>query len=409
MKKDITIKGPASIVLISDTADENSELCEALRLNPSFDFEQCATPLAELNGHASDLAAAHDLVIFQSSRMDESDINAIEEIRRKTAGKAVILALSDENMTLAQVQRLRNSGVDDVFAESIPARQLEGKIMGWLERPGGALDTSDSGPRAAGSLISVAQARGGIGATMLAVNLAEQLLGGSGWRRKTPERKVALVDLDLQYGAVGSFLDVRPNEALYQLAMDGTDPDSTFLSQSLVKLETGLSVLAAPSRIAPLEALSQGQIGRLLDTLRAEFDHVVVDLPRALVEWIAPVLEQSDLMLLVTDTSVPSINQARRLIDFYTEDHLKLPVEMVVNFEKKPLIKARHHAEAEKVLERPLRHWLPYQPKVAREALDRGVPISRVAGRSALAKSIQKLSLFARQAGTKHLSVQRSA
>ncbi len=88
---------------------------------------------------------------------------------------------------------------------------------------------------------------------------------------------------------------------------------------------------------------------------------------------------------------MPSIRQARRLIDFYTEENLDLNVEIVINNEKKPVIKARHHIEASRILERPFVHWLPEDPKAAREATDRGQPLSMAAKRSALAKSIIKL------------------
>ena len=60
--------------------------------------------------------------------------------------------------------------------------------------------------------------------------------------------------------------------------------------------------------------------GVLLDTLRGQFDYIVVDLPRALVEWMAPVVARASRLALVTDTSVPCIRQAKRLIEFLHED-----------------------------------------------------------------------------------------
>ena len=98
------------------------------------------------------------------------------------------------------------------------------------------------------------------------------------------------------------------------------------------------------------------------------------------------------LPLMVSDTSVPSIRQARRLIDTFAEEAMTLPIEMVVNFEKRPMVLRSHHKAAAKVLKRPLSHWLPSDPKTAREAIDRGVPVSQVAGRAGLTKGIQRLA-----------------
>lgn len=398
---------PSSIVLISGGVPETASLSEALRVNPAFDFEEHKSTLQGLNGKAIKLAADHDLIIFRTGTADANDLEALGQIQQNAKKKPLILALSDEKMTLAQVQKLRDAGVDDVFAESISPQDLEKNISRLLKKDAHS-GTQTVHPNARmGQVVCVAQSRGGIGATMLAVNLADQLLHRKGrWKQKAT-KSVALLDLNLQFGSVGDFLDVGPNEVLYQLAMEGGEPDSTFVSQSMTRMESGLSVLAAPSQIAPLESLNKKQIEKLIETMRQDFDYVVIDLPHALVDWLEPVLVQSDLMLLVTDTAVPSVHQAKRLINFFSEVNPKLAIEIVVNFENKPLFKARHHAEAERVLERPLRHWLPYQSKVAKEALDRGVPLSQVSSGSAICKSIKRMAHKTFEAAATPLNAQQ--
>jgi pilus assembly protein CpaE len=122
-------------------------------------------------------------------------------------------------------------------------------------------------------------------------------------------------------------------------------------------------------------------MGALIDTLAKDFDYVVVDLPRSLVLWVAAVLERTDRLLLLSDCTVPSIRQARRLLDLYLENNPSLQVEVVMSQEHKPLIRGSHHVEAQKLLERSFKHWLPFDPRAARKAADRGVPLS-VAGSS---------------------------
>lgn len=243
-----------------------------------------------------------------------------------------------------------------------------------------------------GQVIAVARSRGGIGATMLAVNLAHQLATIGSTRKSGPARRVALVDLDLQFGMVAGFLDLEPSPALYDMARDGGIPDDTFLDQSLQSTPDGLDVLCAPSAFAPLDALRPDQLRGLIEALQARYDYVVVDLPHALVDWVSPVLAHAGLMYLVTDLSVPSLQQARRLIDAYAEDNLALEIEIVVNHEARPLLPHRHHQEAARALERELRHWLPDDRRAAKEAADRGLPLGRVARHSSLAKAVGKLA-----------------
>ncbi|WP_172677021.1 hypothetical protein, partial [Aestuariivita boseongensis] len=68
---------------------------------------------------------------------------------------------------------------------------------------------------------------------------------------------------------------------------------------------------------------------------------------------------------------------------------LEPPIEIVVNHESKPLFRSKHHVEAEKSLGHELRHWLPFDPRHARNALDRGQLLSQAAGRSPLWKAIR--------------------
>jgi pilus assembly protein CpaE len=105
-----------------------------------------------------------------------------------------------------------------------------------------------------------------------------------------------------------------------------------------------------------------------------------------------PIIEHADQALMVTDCAVPSIRQARRLIDFFSETNPALKIEVVVNHEAKPVLLRRHQAAAEKVLDRKFRHWVPDDPPAAREALDRGVPLSETSPRSRLSKAIARLA-----------------
>lgn len=383
----MTLQKP-SIAVIAPQDASSGVVVDLLQKMPGFKVDRLDGTLAGINGTALKLAGSHDMIIFRTGADGEADLDAVQAITSQPNRKAKVLALCDAGTTLADIRRLTNAGVSDVLPDTLQPQELEETIRRF-SAPAKAIGSHGAKP---GRVISIAQARGGIGATTVAVNLADQLLHRSGHFRKTAKSRVALVDLDLQFGAIGSFLDVAANPALYTMAMDNVVPDATFLEQAMAQTASGLSVLAAPAGIAPLNALNKVQVLAMIQTLQASHDYVVVDLPRALVEWISPVLQLSDRLLLVSDSSVPSVQQARRLIDIYREDNLGLQVEVIMNHEKKPLIAGRHHTEAAKVLERKFRHWLPHDPKAAAEAADRGKPLSQVAARSGLNKAIARLA-----------------
>ncbi len=359
----------------------------ALQGSPDVRMDTEVTTLAKMNGNAVKLASNYDVVVFQTGPDDAADIYAIKNLAANRRAGTSLLALADGNISLTQARALNHAGVDEVLPISSAGTEICEQISLLSRVP----EAETSGAIGIGKVIAVAQARGGVGSTTVAVNLADQLAGKTK-NRKTPEHKVALVDLDIQFGAVGTFLDLDEQETLFQLALDGTIPDATFLEQSMVKMPNGLSVLAAPSKFVPLDALRSDQVTAILESLANTHDYVVVDLPRALVGWIEPVMQNADELIVVTDMSISSVRTCRRLIDFFTADNVSLPVRVVINQEKKPLMKSAIHREAANVLERKLEHWLPNDPKAANRASDRGRPLSAAAPRSPLNKAIAQLA-----------------
>lgn len=247
--------------------------------------------------------------------------------------------------------------------------------------------TPDAAPKPAGKLYLVARSRGGLGATSFAVNLA---LGLQGTGRKE-KRRVAIVDLDLQFGTVGSSLDLPDRGGLVALAQLTSQPDGHAVGAALQPHQNGLSVLPAPKRPIPLDAFDADRIEAVVTQLMASHDAVVVDLPPALVSWIEPLLRLADRVFMLTDLAVTSVDCARRVIDTFREDAPELQVEIVVAREKKPFFRGRIHREVAAALDTPLEHWLPSDPKRARLALDRGEPVLALAPYSAWSRSIRKI------------------
>ena len=243
-----------------------------------------------------------------------------------------------------------------------------------------------------GRIILVAKARGGIGATTLAVNLALEMQMQAMRRRGATGGRVALVDLDVQLGNAGSLLDLADRGGMLALAQLGPEPDAQAVRHAMIRHPSGLSVLAAPATAIPFEAFDVRRISCVLDVLAAENDIVIVDLPPALIDWLEPLLLRAERLLMVTDLAVPSIVRARRIISLMTENRQNLPVDIVVAHEKKPFRLGQMHRDAEAALGHPLRHWLPQETKHARQAMDRGEPLVQLAPRCGWSKAVKVMA-----------------
>jgi pilus assembly protein CpaE len=345
-----------------------------------------------LNGSAISAAASHDIVLFDADPSRPNELEAIRALSDARAPNSIMIALTKDDIPLSKAREFNRAGVDDVLLRSSIDEELGEQIQNWKDRQTAQLPAIWAGQSTEGKIVAVVQSRGGIGASTIAVNLADALQNRKGVFRKTPTAKVIVVDLDFQFGTIASLLDIEESDAMFRMAMDCTVPDLAFVEQCIVESDTGLFALTAPTRFGPLDSLKPDQISRILDLLRQKFDYIVVDLPRALVNWIEPVLAKSDRLLLATDVSVPSIRSSKKLIDFFLAENPNLDIEVVVNKEKKPLILASHHREAQKLLERDFGHWLPHDSHAAKELSDRGKPLSQVAPRSPLARSVRILA-----------------
>src|SRR3546814_13823442 len=91
--------------------------------------------------------------------------------------------------------------------------------------------------------------------------------------------------------------------------------DADLLEGAMSRHHSGLSVVAAPRDVMPLESFSPDFIRRLIEVARSRFAVVLADLPPAWSQWSFEVLRQSDEVLLVTQITVPGVRQARRQLD----------------------------------------------------------------------------------------------
>ena len=379
------------VLFISKDEQLHQQVANCLN-DEAFDVTSKVDCVATMNGTAHPLAATHDIVIFDSDAIPESDQDAIRELCEKRATGAMMIAVADDNLPLSRLRQLKNLGADEVLPRQNLSDELLPQLKAWQDRKAANTPVLWSGQATEGKIISIAQARGGVGASTFAVNLADKLLAKKSLRKKNTGPEVAIVDLDFQFGSIAAQLDVPESDALWRMAMEGTMPDAAFVEQTVVKTDKGMSVITAPARYGPLEAIQPDQIARLLDVLRKTHDYIIVDLPHALVTWLDPVLARSDKLMLATDVAVPSVRATRKLMDFFLAEHPDLDIEIVALQEKKPLILGSHHRAAMELLDRKFSHWVPSDKKTARDALDRGKPLSEVSPRSPLAKAIAKIA-----------------
>lgn len=183
-----------------------------------------------------------------------------------------------------------------------------------MRRHLGAGETVAPGP--GGRIITVSGAKGGVGATVLATQLALAAQTAGPF-----ERGAILIDLDLLCGDVGSYFDVQFRRSVADLA-GIADITPQVLAEAVFTHETGLSMLIAPAEGERGEDVSDATARQLLTAVRSRYDVVVVDCGSHMNSANAAAVEMADIAVLVTTPDVIAVRAVNRMVRMW--DRLRI-------------------------------------------------------------------------------------
>jgi pilus assembly protein CpaE len=226
--------------------------------------------------------------------------------------------------------------------------------------------TSSGAPTVTGLVTAVIAGKGGVGKTVMAINLATALRTGN-------SRRVALVDLSLQFGDIAAALALPTDHTIGDLLAEDHLADHELVRDTLVAGPGGISVMLAPITPDVADYITSAHLSTLVDTLRADFDHIVLDTPSYLTETTLNAVALADHIVLVTDLSVPGVKNTRLVRGVF--DTLRVPPERV-------LVVANHRESAgeldgrgaETFLGTAIAAEIPYDANLVATSVNTGVP-----------------------------------
>ncbi|MFA5017303.1 MAG: AAA family ATPase [Methylobacter sp.] len=171
-------------------------------------------------------------------------------------------------------------------------------------------------------LNAIINAKGGSGSSFIASNMAYVLSKDTG-------SKVALVDLDLQFGSIGLNFDKIPKYTIIEALNAVEDLDSISLEAYMSKYNENLSLLLpSPSDILLPGEINISNLQKLLELLQINYSQIVVDLPRLIDPVSSIIMEQADQITLVIQQSLAQFRDGRRLIQILNKD-LDIPLDRI--------------------------------------------------------------------------------
>jgi len=165
------------------------------------------------------------------------------------------------------------------------------------------------------TLVTVFSAKGGCGKTTVATNLAAALADGG-------RRQVCLVDLDLAFGDVAITMQIIPEHTIAEAADSEESLDFAMLQTLLTRHASSLTILAAPTHPEGRDRISATLVRRVIQTLRNNFDFVVIDTPPGFDDQVLGAFDETDECIVVATLDVPTIKNTKVALE--TLDLLRL-------------------------------------------------------------------------------------
>lgn len=312
-----------------------------------------------------------DLSDSLNPRADLADLNQL------CGTGTTIIALGNEN-DVELYRDLLRQGAADYLVKPVNPEALEEALLAAAREP--ATETAET---PAGNVGVVIGARGGVGATTIALNCA--------WLMSQElEKNVALIDLDLQFGTAALDLDIAPGRGLSEALQNPSRIDGLFISSAMTKPSERLAILASEESIDKSVSPEAGALNQLVSELSGDFEWIWMDMPRTTLWDNHQALAAASHILIVSDLSLAGMRDTLRIANFCRESAPDSKILFVINRpgDQKHGLPAR---EFERGIDNSIDYTFPNDTSTAAAAAAAGKPLSEIAKQSKLTNALRAL------------------
>ncbi len=317
-----------------------------------------------------------NVIILESESRHEDILRGLDELAPVCDASTRVIIIGRMN-DVGLYRELVRRGVSDYLIAPVGALQVVRTVCGLFSAP-------DAKP--VGRVIAVVGAKGGVGASTIAHNIAfsiarDQMLDS------------VVTDLDLAFGTAGLDFNQDPPQGIAEAVFSPDRIDNAFIDRLLSKCTDHLSLLAAPATLDHVYDFGADAFESIFDSLRATVPCVVLDVPHQWTGWTKQTLVGADDILIVAAPDLANLRNTKNLYDFLKaarpNDHRPLYCLNQIGVPKRPEIKAGDFAKA---LESEPVAAIPFEPQLFGSAANNGQMIAEIASSHRTAEMIRQLA-----------------
>ena len=342
--------------------------------------------VAEASGGDSALEkvenTAPNVLIINSGDRDVDAINLAERVIQRKPRTFVILL--SQQITVDLMKNATAVGCHNVIPFPENAKDFCDAVHRIYNAESGRIAALDTNQRVVWSskVITVYSAKGGIGKTTIATNLAVRLA--------EMNKKVVILDLDLQFGDVHVFMDEDPKETISDLVQDmdllSIDSVRTYMTVH----PSGVHMICAPKSPEYADVVSGERIQALIGLLRSNYDYVIVDTATNFSDTTLSALEASTMILLITALDVSTLKNSKVAMNILESLGQKKKVRTIIN--RAIEVKSIGTSDVQRIVDAPILARLPSDYTLASAALNRGQPFIGTAPKAKLSLAISEIA-----------------
>jgi len=307
----------------------------------------------ELTSPVRPLTTTPDVIVVDV-RTDRRLLSSISSIKRRypSMGVAIVVPSLDPELMLEAMR----AGVTECVSEPLTQGALEAAISRVMMQRAAPVE---------GRVFAVIGAKGGVGATTIAVNTAEAIAQAVG--------DALLIDLHVETGDTAVFLGAEPKFSIVEALENTHRLDEAFFRGLVVHTKSGLDLLASSGRIASSQ-LDPQRVRTLIDFAVRYYRAVVLDVPRENPAAL-DALETASKIFVVVNHELPTLRSGYRLVARLRQRYGSDRIELLVN--RSDQQSEISLADIEKAVNAKVKHVFPSDYKPAITAANQGQPLAR--------------------------------
>jgi len=314
-------------VIIADDSEQTRENIHAI-----FGYEESIEIIGEAKNGVEAVELAREMrpdVILMDINMPEMDgIKATKTITDEgLEGSIIMMSIQGER---EYIKKAMSAGARDYVTKPFGVNELIETIRRVFQSDQAKkkkITNPISSSKLQTKVLSVFSTKGGVGKTTIATNLAVAIA-------VTTNKKVALLDFDLQFGDVAISLNLYVKNTITELIKDisNVEYENDMIEEYMLTHYSGVKVLAAPTKPENAEYVNSEHIKKIIEILKGRFDYIIIDTAQGFDDTVITALDESDTILYISTLDLPSIKNTKIGLEVMkTLNYSNEKVRVVVN------------------------------------------------------------------------------